>query len=104
MSTKSPLKIEQDEKYKGGDYWSWSVWVGGPKSQLDQIKYVEYTLHPTFSTPVRRISRRANGFKLSTSGWGVFPIYAQVVKKDGTMLRLKHQLRLHYPDLKPNKL
>ncbi len=103
MAVKKPLKIEQDEKFEGDDWWSWSVWLDGHKDELADVKYVEYTLHPTFHEPVRKVSTRNNGFKLTTGGWGTFPIYAQVVKKDGTVMRLKHQLQLHYPDAKPNK-
>lgn len=103
MQAKSSLKIEQTEKFEGDEWWSWSVWLDGPKSELEQVKYVEYTLHPTFPEPVVRVTNRSNSFKLSTGGWGVFPIYAQVVRKDGTVLRLKHRLQLHYPDKKENK-
>jgi transcription initiation factor IIF auxiliary subunit len=102
MAGRSSLKIQQGEKYEGDDWWSWSVWIDGPKSELDKVKFAEYTLHPTFPTPVRKVTSRRNNFKLSTSGWGVFPIYAHVVKKDGTVVRLKHQLKLHYPDGKAN--
>jgi len=96
------LRIEQNERYQGDEWWSWSVWVEGPKSVLDQIKYVEYTLHPTFVEPVQKKSNRGNKFKLSTSGWGVFPIYAEAVKKDGSVIHLRHQLKLHYPSGESN--
>jgi transcription initiation factor IIF auxiliary subunit len=94
----SSLKIAQSEKYEGDEWWSWAVWVEGPDTELDQISRVEYTLHPTFREPVRIISTRRNKFKLSTGGWGVFPVYARVFRKDGSTLRLRHQLALHYPD------
>lgn len=96
------LKIAQSEKYEGDDWWSWSVWLDGPVPELDQVDFVEYTLHPTFRNPVRTVRTRNNQFKLNTEGWGVFPIYARVCKRDGTVLRLKHQLRLTYPDGKRN--
>jgi transcription initiation factor IIF auxiliary subunit len=97
MVEKSALRIGQSEAYQGDDWWSWSVWVDGPKKDLDGIDFVEYTLHPTFRDPVRTIKTRHNGFRLKTEGWGVFPIYARVCKKDGSVLRLKHQLKLSYP-------
>ncbi len=103
MREKSAIKIEQSEKYEGQDWWSWSVWVDGPVRELNDIAHVEYTLHPTFPKPVRKVSTRRNNFKLSTAGWGVFTIYARVVKKDKTVLRLRHRLQLHYPDGKANK-
>ena len=102
MATKNSLKIAQNEHFEGDDWWSWSVWMDGPKGDLDDLDYVEYTLHPTFKEPVRRVTTRGNGFKLSTGGWGVFPIHALAVKKDGSVVRLKHQLKLTYPDGKAN--
>ncbi len=98
MREKSAIRIQQSEKYEGDDWWAWSVWVDGPDRELDDIDHVEYTLHPTFPDPVRKISTRRNNFKLSTAGYGVFTIYARVVKKDSSVLRLRHQLQLHYPD------
>ncbi len=97
MSLK-PLRIQQDERYAGDDWWTWSIRLDGPDRVLDEVDYVEYTLHPTFANPVRRVTSRANGFKLKTEGWGVFPVYVQVVGKDGKVRRMKHQLQLHYPD------
>lgn len=102
MAEKNSLKIEQSEKYEGDDWWSWSVWIEGPKRDLDAVESVEYTLHHTFRDPVRTIKTRQNGFKLSTGGWGVFPIYARASRKDGSIVRLKHQLTLTYPDGRKN--
>lgn len=98
MADKSSLRVEQSEKYEGDDWWSWSVWLEGPKPELDAVDLVEYTLHSTFREPVRTIKTRRNGFKLDTEGWGVFPIYVRVCNRDGSVIRLKHQLKLTYPD------
>jgi transcription initiation factor IIF auxiliary subunit len=103
MAAKSSLKIAQSQKYDDHDWWSWSVWVDGPEGELDGVDRVEYTLHPTFQRPVRTIATRRNKFKLSTGGWGVFPIYARVFKKDGSSVRLQHQLELRYPDGRPTR-
>ena len=99
---KSLLRIEQSEAYEGNDWWSWSVWLDGPKRDLDDVDFVEYTLHPTFRDPVRTVRTRHNKFKLETEGWGVFPIYARVSTKDKEVIRLKHQLKLTYPKSKAN--
>jgi transcription initiation factor IIF auxiliary subunit len=99
---KSSLRINQSEKYEGDDWWSWAVWIEGQEKDLATVDRVEYTLHPTFRDPVRVIKTRHNGFKLKTGGWGVFPIFARVCKKNGTVVSLKHQLRLTYPDGKTN--
>ena len=98
MAAKDSLRIEQSEKYEGDDWWSWSVWLAGSKPDLDAVDFVEYTLHPTFRNPVRTINTRQDGFRLDTEGWRVFTIYARACKKDGSVSRLKHQLKLTYPD------
>lgn len=97
MSATNGLTIDQSQKYEGDEWWSWSVWIDGPKNELDEVTQVEYTLHPTFPKPVRTVTTRQDGFKLSTEGWGGFPIYARVSKKDGSVHHLQHQLRLYYP-------
>jgi transcription initiation factor IIF auxiliary subunit len=92
------LTLKQDFEYKGKDWWEWSVWVDGSEQELDQIKYVEYTLHPTFPKPVQRRSDRSSQFRLQATGWGVFTIYAKIVHKDGEHTLLDHFLELLYPD------
>lgn len=91
------LKIERATEYQGNDYWRWSVWLSGPATDLDQVKYVEYRLHPTFPNPVRRIDSREDNFKLRSAGWGEFLIYANVATKNGDTIRLSHRLELRYP-------
>jgi len=96
------LRLEQSEKYEGDGksdhWWDWAVWLEGPASDLDQIEYVEYTLHPTFPKPVRRTYDRETNFRLAIGGWGVFAIHAKAVRKDGSVVPLRHDLSLHYPD------
>lgn len=91
------MQIAQSEKYKDNDWWDWAVWIDGTDEELNTIKDVVYTLHPTFYDPVRKVSNRRSKFKLETSGWGTFTIRANVVLKDGKNLPLKHELSLHYP-------
>jgi transcription initiation factor IIF auxiliary subunit len=93
-------KIAQDYKYVGDDYWKWSAWIEGPDKELDQIESVTYNLHPTFPNPVRKIDSREDKFRLKSAGWGVFTLYASVLRKDGSTQKLKHQLELNYPDAK----
>ena len=90
--------IEQSEVYAGEDWWKWSVWIEGQDEALNRIEFAEWTLHPTFPNPVRRISDRATKFRLDTGGWGVFPIFVRLQLKDGQQIKLRHQLQLHYPD------
>jgi pYEATS domain-containing protein involved in immunity len=93
----SKLTIQQSEEYKGNDWWKWAVWLEGSKTALDQIEYVEWTLHPTFRNPIRKTSDRSRKFRIETGGWGMFPIHARVQAKDGSSVILRHNLRLHYP-------
>jgi|SRR5215467_556280 len=100
MASKA-LHLVQDQEYVGDGrddhYWSWSIWLEGAESELDSVDYVEYTLHPTFPKPVRRIHDRQTNFKLATAGWGVFRIYAKVFNKDGAVIPLQHDLKLYFP-------
>jgi transcription initiation factor IIF auxiliary subunit len=98
MTMSEILVIEQSEKYKGDDWWKWAVWVEGGDETLDQIDFVEWTLHPTFPNPIRKTHDRVHKFRIKTGGWGVFQIRALVQMKDGSQIRLKHYLKLSYPE------
>ena len=76
------------------DRYNWTVFVVASKSVLDNIQYVEYTLHPTFPNPVRRTTNRNQNFALSTSGWGEFDILAKIVFRDNQIVFLEHRLKL----------
>ena len=88
------IEIKQNSSYIGNRRWNWSVWLAGPSAELDQIDHVTYTLHPTFSNPVREIHTRRGGFRLKSSGWGEFTIYIDVTRKDGELIQLSHDLKL----------
>ena len=92
------LRIEQGFEYQGEDWWKWWVWLDGSEEELEQVDYVVYILHPTFSTPVHKVTDRSTKFLLKTSGWGVFKIHAKVIHKDGKEILLGHYLVLKYPD------
>ncbi len=94
-------KLAQDFKYKGDDWWEWSVWVDTSEDELNKIKFVEYTLHETFSNPVRIIKDRKTKFRLDSAGWGVFTIYAQAILQDGEKINMEHNLELLYDDGTP---
>ncbi len=95
------LSIEQDFAYQGDDWWAWQIWIEGSDAELDQIDYVVYTLHSTFPRPVRVIKDRSTKFRLETASWGVFRIYAKVMRKDQQVINLEHDLVLEYPDGTP---
>jgi len=97
------IRIAQDQKYHGDDWWSWSIWIEGDDDELDKIEKVVYQLHRTFPDPVRTITKRKSKFKLSSEGWGVFTIYARVFTHDGAACKLSHDLELSYPDGSANR-
>ena len=97
------FRIKQSEKYEGEDWWNWAVWIEASDEALDRIDFVEWTLHPTFSNPVRKVHDRTRKFRIETGGWGVFRIFARVQMKDGGGAKLHHDLKLHYPDGPPTK-
>jgi transcription initiation factor IIF auxiliary subunit len=95
------LEIKQGFEYRSNDWWEWWIWLDGPDSEIKQVEKVVYTLHHTFPNPVRTVTSQGDNFKLKTAGWGVFRIYATVCRKDGTTLKLYHDLVLQYPDGSP---
>lgn len=93
------LRLRNSWKYQGDGRWDWSVFLEDDgTSELDDITFVEYILHPTFPDP-RRIKRdRDNKFALTTNGWGVFWIKAFANTKSGDKIKLEHYLYLaHEP-------
>lgn len=92
------VRIAQDQRYEGNDWWSWSIWIEGDDDQLDQIDHVVYQLHSTFADPVRTVRSRNNKFRLKADGWGTFTIFARAITHDGAACKLSHELELFYPD------
>lgn len=104
QSTKErSVKINRDSIYTANtstrdreDWWDWAVFIVGDDSTLKEIKCVEYTLHPSFPDPIRRVCTKGpisgRGFFLSTSGWGTFMIEVKIMFKDGDVRELRHQL------------
>lgn len=93
--------LAQDFEFKGDDWWEWSIWIDGDENELNKIKFVEYTLHPTFPNPVRIIKDRQTKFRLEAAGWGIFTIYAKAVLQNGSKIDMEHELELLYPDGTP---
>ena len=97
------LEIQQWERYEGENSWTWAVWIEGPEAALDQIAFVEWTLHPTLPNPIRKVRDRETKFRLEITGLGAFPVIARVQLKDGKQSKLHHYLKLHYPDGRDSK-
>jgi len=77
-------------KEKGENWWEWTIYldidtINGHRSllpsTLEEVEYVDYYLHPTFSDPVIRVYDRDSCFALTRRGWGTFEIKAKVVYK-----------------------
>ena len=97
-SSESPAEITTENVAKrfGDNQWRWTIFVKGPKKDIDGIKCVEYTLHPTFPNPVRKVCEHGGPtqpFALTATGWGTFPVGIKILMKDGRNLELKHQLK-----------
>lgn len=79
------------------DRFDWTVFIDEQPSILDQIKCVEYVLHPTFSPPRRRECDRTSRFAHSTNGWGEFTIFLTIYWNNGDTSRQTYDLDLHSP-------
>ncbi|MFC1960406.1 TIR domain-containing protein [Chloroflexota bacterium] len=73
-------------------WYMWSVEINAPDDVLDQIDYVQYTLHSTFNQPPQIVRDRASGFQLQRLGWGVFEIPVEVHFKDGSRGAMDYML------------
>ena len=88
---------------KRGDraYYQWKIFVDEPRSVLDQIKEVTYTLHQTFPKPLQVRDNPDDAFALETSGWGEFTILVDVKYRDGKLEEMPYWLDLDktWPDV-----
>jgi len=59
-------------------------------SDLDNVKFVLYELHPTFMDPKRISEDRRSDFELRIWTWGFFNVNCKVFLKDGSTRALNH--------------
>ena len=81
----------------GKDYFVWRVFVDENSDALDQIKSVQYLLHPTFPNPLRISENRKSKFALESSGWGNFNMQITVTFNDETKCETSYNLDLGKP-------
>lgn len=84
-------------RYIGNGRYDWTIFLVASEATLNQITYVEYTLHPTFPNPKRRVSQRQNRdypFALSSNGWGEFNIGVKVAFNNGKVVEFDYHLKL----------
>ena len=81
-------------KKQDNDWYEWCVFVDEKPEVLQRIKSVEYTLHPSFPNPIRRVLDESSRFALFSSGWGGFDIAIDVEWKDDSQTKTIFPLRL----------
>jgi WD40 repeat protein len=90
------ISVDNVAESAGDNKWNWTIFLKGNKQDLDDIKCVEYKLHPTFPNPVRLVCEPGDPkrpFGLSVTGWGTFPVSIRVFMKDRRQQNLRHQLK-----------
>ena len=78
----------------GHRIYAWCVFVDARWEVLRGIGEVEYTLHPSFSAPLRVVSDPTNCFVLQSEGWGEFQIRIRTSFIDGSFARSAFHLKL----------
>ncbi|WP_353776961.1 pYEATS domain-containing protein [Winogradskyella sp. 3972H.M.0a.05] len=53
-------------------------------NSLNDVKRVEYYLHPSFKKRLRSSVNRSNNFRIEIKAWGVFDVKVTIFKNDGT--------------------
>ena len=79
------------------DWYRWKVFVDEGENKLNEIREVEYLLHPTFPNPKRVIKNSESAFALESAGWGSFNMLVTVRYKDGRVEMTRYFLDLNKP-------
>lgn len=85
------MLVERKPDY---DWYDWCVFVDEDLQIVNNISSVQYTLHPTFPDPIKKVENNDNCFALIGSGWGGFRIKIKVNMKDGAIVNSEHFLIL----------
>ncbi len=95
------FQVGNVSSYAGNKRWDWTVFITAPKTVLDRIRCVEYTLHPTFPDPVQVVCDRgtndSQAFPLKMSSWGTSDVGVKVMYRDGKSDTTKYTLKLQEP-------
>ncbi|MEP5764368.1 MAG: pYEATS domain-containing protein [Halieaceae bacterium] len=110
MKIEMPLTVKQNVirsvdgriKYKkfsdaGREHYHLGVWLDGEERVLDEINFVEYELHPSFSNRVRTSKNRKNSFSVTFWTWGMFDIEVRVHYFSGEVETFTHTLEYSLP-------
>jgi transcription initiation factor IIF auxiliary subunit len=82
------------ESKEDHELFAWCVFLDATRDELQQVRAIEYTLHPSFPKPVRTNRDAAHCFALLSQGWGEFSIAIRIMHSDGKILHCKHYLKL----------
>ena len=88
------VAVTNTARYVGNGRYTWKMYLVGSDAALNRIRYVEYTLHPSFPNPIRKVTDRNSKFSLSGNGWGEFSVGVKIISNEGSVTYLNHWLRL----------
>jgi len=91
------VQVQNTYRYHGQGRYEWTVFLSESQSVLDQIACVEYTLHPTYPDPVRKVCDANGGFRLTSDGSGEFTVFVNIEWKNQRATRQEYRLDLHTP-------
>ena len=84
----------------GHDHYRLRVYIEGTNLEINQVRAVEYELHPTFPSPhLRTSTNKDDNFALKIWTWGEFEIPVTIHLKNERKISLIHNLQ--YSDLLP---
>jgi transcription initiation factor IIF auxiliary subunit len=95
-SSAQGISTSNTARYIGNGRWEWTVFINPNSRAISKINCIEYTLHPTFPTPVQTTCKLGNNrqpFSLTATGWGEFLIHIRVFLKDGRIVDGTHCLQ-----------
>lgn len=90
------ISADNTARYVGNGRYDWTIFLVADEDTLRQVKYVQYTLHPTFPNPIQTIKDKGTGypFAFKSNGWGEFSIGVKVVLKNNSTVSFDYWLRL----------
>jgi|WetSurMetagenome_2_1015567.scaffolds.fasta_scaffold25752_4 transcription initiation factor IIF auxiliary subunit len=92
-----PIQINNVAIKNNAGSWDWKIFLESSDDVLNQVKCVEYTLHPTFPNPIQEICEKGNNenqaFVLTGNGWGAFEAKIRILLKDGGVQKLVYTLK-----------
>src|SRR5437879_66223 len=91
------INIENKSSYIGNERWEWTLYATGDSKVINDIRCIEYKLHPTFPNPIQTVCRQGEAetpFALNGSGWGEFNVVATVKLSGGRTVKINHWLKL----------